>query len=90
MLEAVDKDAVVVGLLRAEAQLMAAIIRGAAGVVLIGNRPALLRVVFSTPGWCMIEVLLVLERRRVKGMVATGLREVMTFTRQVAMGVKRG
>ena len=80
----------VVGLLRAEAQLMAAITRGAAGVVLIGKRPALLRVVFSTPGWCMIEVLLVLERRRVKGMVATGLREAMTFTRQVAMGMKRG
>ena len=90
MLEAVDKDAVVVGLLRAEAQLMAAIIRGAAGVVLIGQRPALLRVVFSTPGWCMIEVLLVLEERRVKRMVAMGLREAMTFTRQVAIGVKGG
>ncbi|RDL37381.1 Pyrroline-5-carboxylate reductase [Venustampulla echinocandica] len=71
MLEATIDGAVAMGLPRAEAQRMAAqTMRGAAGLVLSGEHPALLRDKVSTPGGCTIGGLLVLEEGRVRGTVA--------------------
>jgi pyrroline-5-carboxylate reductase len=68
MLEATIDGAVAMGLPRAEAQRMAAqTMRGAAGLVLSGEHPALLRDKVTTPGGCTIGGLLVLEEGRVRG-----------------------
>ncbi|KAJ8071933.1 hypothetical protein OCU04_002237 [Sclerotinia nivalis] len=88
MLEATIDGAVAMGLPRAEAQKMAAqTMRGAAGLVLSGEHPALLRDKVSTPGGCTIGGLLVLEEGRVRGTVARAVREATVVAGQLGRGV---
>ncbi|TGO48331.1 hypothetical protein BCON_0243g00030 [Botryotinia convoluta] len=88
MLEATIDGAVAMGLPRAEAQKMAAqTMRGAAGLVLSGEHPALLRDKVSTPGGCTIKGLLVLEEGRGRGTVARAVREAKVVARQLGKGV---
>lgn len=89
MLEATIDGAVAMGLPRAEAQRMAAqTMRGAAGLVLAGEHPALLRDQVSTPGGCTIGGLLVLEEGRVRGTVARAVREATVVASQLGKGVQ--
>jgi len=89
MLEATIDGAVAMGLPRAEAQRMAAqTMRGAAGMVLAGEHPALLRDKVSTPGGCTIGGLLVLEEGRVRGTVARAVREATVVAGQLGKGVQ--
>ncbi|KAL0931662.1 pyrroline-5-carboxylate reductase [Colletotrichum truncatum] len=89
MLEAAIDGAVAMGLPRAEAQRMAAqTMRGAAGLVLNGDHPALLRDKVSTPGGCTIGGLLVLEEGRVRGTVARAVREATVVASQLGQGVQ--
>lgn len=89
MLEATIDGAVAMGLPRAEAQRMAAqTMRGAAGLVLAGEHPALLRDKVSTPGGCTIGGLLVLEEGRVRGTVARAVREATVVAGQLGKGVQ--
>ena len=89
MLEAAIDGAVAMGLPRAEAQRMAAqTMRGAAGLVLHGDHPALLRDKVSTPGGCTIGGLLVLEEGRVRGTVARAVREATVVASQLGKGVQ--
>ncbi len=89
MLEAAIDGAVAMGLPRAEAQRMAAqTMRGAAGLVLNGDHPALLRDKVSTPGGCTIGGLLVLEEGRVRGTVARAVREATVVASQLGKGVQ--
>jgi pyrroline-5-carboxylate reductase len=77
------------GLPRAEAQRMAAqTMKGAAGLVLNGDHPALLRDKVSTPGGCTIGGLLVLEEGRVRGTVARAVREATVVASQLGQGVQ--
>ncbi|KAK4241711.1 pyrroline-5-carboxylate reductase dimerization-domain-containing protein [Achaetomium macrosporum] len=89
MLEAAIDGAVAMGLPRAEAQKMAAqTMKGAAGLVLNGDHPALLRDKVSTPGGCTIGGLLVLEEGRVRGTVARAVREATVVASQLGQGVQ--
>jgi pyrroline-5-carboxylate reductase len=89
MLEATIDGAVAMGLPRAEAQKMAAqTMRGAAGLVLAGEHPALLRDKVTTPGGCTIGGLLVLEEGRVRGTVARAVREATVVASQLGKGVQ--
>ena len=89
MLEAAIDGAVAMGLPRAEAQRMAAqSMRGAAGLVLAGEHPALLRDKVSTPGGCTIGGLLILEEGRVRGTVARAVREATVVASQLGKGVQ--
>jgi len=89
MLEATIDGAVAMGLPRAEAQRMAAqTMRGAAGLVLSGEHPALLRDKVTTPGGCTIGGLLVLEEGRVRGTVARAVREATVVASQLGKGVQ--
>lgn len=89
MLEAATDGAVAMGLPRAEAQRMAAqTMRGASGLALSGEHPALLRDKVSTPGGCTIGGLLVLEEGRVRGTVARAVREATVVASQLGQGVK--
>jgi pyrroline-5-carboxylate reductase len=89
MLEAAIDGAVAMGLPRAEAQRMAAqTMRGAAGLVLAGEHPALLRDKVSTPGGCTIGGLLILEEGRVRGTVARAVREATVVASQLGKGVQ--
>ncbi|KAF7900312.1 uncharacterized protein EAF01_007614 [Botrytis porri] len=87
MLEATIDGAVAMGLPRAETQKLAAqTMRGAAGLVLSGENPALLRDKVSTLGGCTIEGLLVLEEGRVRGTVARAVREATVLAGQLGKG----
>ena len=89
MLEAAIDGAVAMGLPRVEAQRMAAqTMKGAAGLVLNGDHPALLRDKVSTPGGCTIGGLLVLEEGRVRGTVARAVREATVVASQLGKGVQ--
>lgn len=89
MLEAAIDGAVAMGLPRVEAQRMAAqTMKGAAGLVLNGDHPALLRDKVSTPGGCTIGGLLVLEEGRVRGTVARAVREATVVASQLGQGVQ--
>ncbi|KAL2271786.1 hypothetical protein VTJ83DRAFT_1157 [Remersonia thermophila] len=89
VLEAAIDGAVAMGLPRAEAQRMAAqTMKGAAGLVLNGDHPALLRDKVSTPGGCTIGGLLVLEEGRVRGTVARAVREATVVASQLGQGVQ--
>ena len=89
VLEAMADGAVAMGVPRAEAQLMAAqAMRGAAGMVLNGEHPALVREKVSTPGGCTIGGLLVLEEGRVRGTVARSVREATVVASQLGKGVQ--
>ncbi|KAH8894975.1 pyrroline-5-carboxylate reductase [Thozetella sp. PMI_491] len=84
MLEAAIDGAVAMGLPRAEATRMAAqTMRGAAGMVLNGEHPAVLRDKVATPGGCTIGGLLVLEEGRVRGTVARAVREATVVASQL-------
>jgi pyrroline-5-carboxylate reductase len=88
-LEAAADGAVAMGMPRAEAQRMAAqAMRGAAGLVLNGEHPALLRERVSTPGGCTIGGLLVLEEGRVRGTMARAVREATVVASQLGKGVQ--
>ena len=89
MLEAMADGAVAMGIPRAEAQLMAAqTMRGAAGLVLNGEHPAIVREKVSTPGGCTIGGLLVLEEGSVRGTIARGVREATVVASQLGRGVQ--
>ncbi|KAL6704849.1 delta 1-pyrroline-5-carboxylate reductase [Coniothyrium glycines] len=76
ILEAAADGAVAMGLPRAEAQLMAAqTMRGATGLVLNGEHPAVLKDKVSTPGGCTIGGLMSLEEDGVRGSIAKAIRE---------------
>lgn len=89
MLDAAIDGAVAMGLPRAEATLMAAqTMKGAAGLVLAGEHPAVLKDKVSTPGGCTIGGLLVLEEGRVRGTVARAVREATVVASQLGKGVQ--
>lgn len=89
MLEAAIDGAVAMGIPRAEAQRMAAqTMKGAAGLVLAGEHPAILRDKVSTPGGCTIGGLLVLEEGRVRGTVARAVREATGVASLLGKGVQ--
>lgn len=89
ILEAAADGAVAMGLPRVEAQRMAAqTMKGAAGLILNGDHPALLKDKVSTPGGCTIGGLLVLEEGRVRGSVARAVREATVVASQLGKGVQ--
>ena len=64
------------GLPRAEAQMMAAqVMQGTGRMVLRGEHPAIIREQVSTPAGCTIGGLLVLEDGKVRSTVARGIQE---------------
>lgn len=89
VLEAAIDGAVAMGLPRAEAQRMGAqSMKGAAGLVLNGEHPALLRDKVGTPGGCSIGGLLVLEEGAVRGTVARAVREAATVAGRLGNGAQ--
>ena len=89
VLEAAVDGAVAMGLPRAEAQRMAAqTMKGAAGMVLAGEHPTVLREKVSTPGGCTIGGLLVLEEGAVRGTIAKSIREATCVASQLGRGVQ--
>jgi pyrroline-5-carboxylate reductase len=89
ILEAAIDGAVAMGLPRSEAQKMAAqTMKGAAGLVLSGEHPAILREKVTTPGGCTIGGLLVLEEGSVRGTVARAVRETTCIASQLGKGVQ--
>ena len=89
VLESMADGAVAMGLPRAEAQVMAAqVMYGAAGMVLNGEHPAMVREKVSTPGGCTIGGLLVLEEGRVRGTLARSVREATVVASQLGQGVQ--
>ncbi|KUI59342.1 Pyrroline-5-carboxylate reductase [Cytospora mali] len=89
VLEAAIDGAVAMGLPRAEAQRMAAqTMKGAAGLVLNGEHPALLRDKVGTPGGCSIGGLLVLEEGAVRGTVSRAVREAATVAGRLGNGAQ--
>ncbi|KAF8453502.1 pyrroline-5-carboxylate reductase dimerization-domain-containing protein, partial [Terfezia claveryi] len=76
MIEAMSDGGVMMGLPRAEAQMMAAqVMQGAGRMVLRGEHPAIIREQVSTPAGCTIGGLLVLEDGKVRSTVARGIQE---------------
>ena len=89
VLEAIADGAVAMGVPRAEAQFMAAqTMRGASGLVLNGEHPALVREKVSTPGGCTIGGLLVLEEGGLRGTVARSVREATVVASQLGKGMQ--
>ena len=87
ILEAVADGAVAMGIPRAAAQEMAAqTMRGAAGLVLNGEHPAVLKDKVCTPGGATIGGLLVLEEGSVRGTVARSVREATVVASQLGKG----
>ncbi|TGO79984.1 hypothetical protein BELL_0018g00190 [Botrytis elliptica] len=81
-------DTVATGFPRAKAQKIAAqTMYDAAGLILSGEHPALLRDKVSTLGGCRIGGLLVLEEGRVRGMVARVVRKAIVVAEQLGKGV---
>ena len=89
VLEALADGAVAMGVPRVNAQTMAAqAMRGAAGLVLNGEHPAVLRDKVSTPGGCTMGGLMVLEEGGVRGVVSRSVREATVVASQLGQGVK--
>ena len=89
VMEAAADGGVAMGIPRAEATKMAAqTMRGAAGLVLDGEHPAILREKVSTPGGCTIGGLLVLEDEGVRGAVAKAVREATVVASLLGSGAK--
>lgn len=87
VLESAIDGAVAMGLPRPEAQRMAAqTMKGAAGLVLNGEHPAMLRDKVGTAGGCSIGGLLVLEEGAVRGTVAKAVREAATLAGKLGDG----
>lgn len=89
MVEAAADGGVAMGLPRAEAQKMAAqSMMGAAGMVLSGQHPAVLKDKVCTPGGCTIGGLTVLEEGGVRGSVSRAVREATVVASQLGQGAK--
>ncbi|KZF21613.1 pyrroline-5-carboxylate reductase [Xylona heveae TC161] len=89
ILEAMADGGVAMGLPRAEAQLMAAqVMRGASGLVLNGEHPAVAKDKICSPGGCTIGGLTVLEERGVRGSVSRAVREATVVASQLGQGVR--
>ncbi|MBE3044728.1 pyrroline-5-carboxylate reductase, partial [Candidatus Bathyarchaeota archaeon] len=89
MVEAAADGGVAMGLPRAEAQKMAAqSMMGAAGMVLSGQHPAVLKDKVCTPGGCTIGGLMVLEEGGVRGCVGRAVREATVVASQLGQGAK--
>ncbi|KAF2015303.1 pyrroline-5-carboxylate reductase-like protein [Aaosphaeria arxii CBS 175.79] len=89
VLEAAADAGVAMGLPRAEAQLMAAqTMRGATGLVLNGEHPAVLKDKVSTPGGCTIGGLIALEEAGVRAGISRAIREATVVASQLGQGVK--
>jgi pyrroline-5-carboxylate reductase len=89
MLEAMADGGVAMGIPRKEAQLMAAqTMKGAAGMVLNGEHPAILRDKVSTPGGCTIGGLLVLEEGQVRGTISRAVREATMVASMLGKGAQ--
>ena len=89
IMEALADGALAMGVPRAEAQMMAAqTMRGATGLVLIGEHPAIVREKVSTPGGCTIGGLLVLEEGCVRGVVSKAVREATVVANQLGKGTE--
>lgn len=89
MIEAAADGGVAMGLPRAEAQKMAAqSMMGAAGLVLSGQHPAVLKDKVCTPGGCTIGGLTVLEEAGVRGSVSRAIREATVVASQLGQGAK--
>lgn len=89
MVEAAADGGVAMGLPRAEAQKMAAqSMMGAAGMVLNGQHPAVLKDKVCTPGGCTIGGLTVLEEGGVRGSVSRAVREATVVASQLGQGAK--
>lgn len=87
IVEAMADGGVMMGLPRAEAQMMAAqTMQGAGRMVLAGQHPAIIREQVSTPAGCTIGGLLVLEDGRVRSTIARGIQEAT----QLAAGLGGG
>ncbi|KAI9804112.1 MAG: Pyrroline-5-carboxylate reductase [Sarcosagium campestre] len=89
VIEALADGAVAMGVPRADAQFMAAqAMKGAAGLVLAGEHPAVVKDKISSPGGCTIGGLLVLEEGGVRGSVAKAVREATVVASQLGSGVQ--
>ena len=89
IMEALADGALAMGVPRAEAQMMAAqTMRGATGLVLNGEHPAIVREKVSTPGGCTIGGLLVLEESCVRGTVSKAIREATVVANQLGKGAE--
>jgi pyrroline-5-carboxylate reductase len=89
VLESLADGAVAMGIPRADANMMAAqTMSGAAGLVLGGEHPAILREKVSTPGGCTIAGLLVLEEGGVRHSVSKAVREATTVASLLGTGVQ--
>lgn len=87
VLEAAIDGAVAMGLPREEATRMAAqSMRGAAGLVLGGEHPAVLRDRVATPGGCTVGGLMVLEEGGARGTVSRAVREAAGVARLLGQG----
>jgi len=76
VLEAMADGGVMMGLPRLEAQMMAAqSMKGAAGLVLAGQHPAIIREQVSTPAGCTMSGLLVLEDGRLRSTLARAIQD---------------
>ena len=88
-LEGMADGGVAMGMTRADAVTMAAnVMRGAAGMVLAGERPDILKEKVSSPGGCTIGGLMVLEEGAVRGKIARAVRESTTIASQLGTGVQ--
>ncbi|KAL7274273.1 delta 1-pyrroline-5-carboxylate reductase [Rhizina undulata] len=76
IVEAMADGGVMMGLPRAEAQMMAAqTMQGTGRMVLAGQHPAIIREQVSTPAGCTINGLLILEDGRVRSTIARTIQE---------------
>ncbi|PWW74934.1 pyrroline-5-carboxylate reductase [Tuber magnatum] len=86
IVEAMADGGVMMGLPRAEAQMMAAqTMQGAGRMVLAGQHPAIIREQVSTPAGCTIHGLLILEDGKVRSTIARTIQEAA----DVAAGLGR-
>lgn len=84
IVEAMADGGVMMGLPRAEAQMMAAqTMQGAARMVLSGQHPAIIREQVSTPAGCTIGGLLVLEDGKVRSTIARTIQEATNLARSL-------
>ncbi|KAF8473272.1 pyrroline-5-carboxylate reductase dimerization-domain-containing protein [Kalaharituber pfeilii] len=89
IVEAMADGGVMMGLPRAEAQMMAAqTMQGAGRMVLAGQHPAIIREQVSTPAGCTIGGLLVLEDGKVRSTIARGIQEAANLAAGLGGGKK--
>lgn len=89
LLEGAVDGAVAMGMPRADALKMACYtMRGATGLVLSGEHPAVFREKASSPGGCTIGGLLVLEEGAARGGMAKAVREATVVASRLGSGEK--